>query len=78
MEIGVYNASIQYEDRIYNNMSGVIAGQSNGKSGDRMVYEDEENYVIKHFESSEVSAEQRFGQSYARPSNNDYPNVFCF
>lgn len=66
MDLGVYNASIQYEDRIYNSRSGVIAAQSNGKSGDRMVYDDEENYVIKHFESSEVSAKQRLSQSYTR------------
>lgn len=60
MDLGVYNASIQYGDRIYSNTSGLIAEQSNGNSADRMVYDDEENYVIKHFESSEVSAKQRF------------------
>lgn len=39
--------------------------QSNGTTADRMVYDDEENYVIKHFESSEVSVENEMRQQSA-------------
>lgn len=73
MDLGVYNASNHYGDRIYSNTSGLIAGQSNGNSADRKVYDDEENYVIKHFETSEVSAKQRLSRTVHR---TNYANDF--